>query len=96
MARASSETLATDVEKQKEDSTLPSPTEVIVKKEIEDGEKSEKDALEVKLSPEEDPRNLPGWRKALIIFVVCTAACCGTCATSVVCPVFKLLQTKRF
>ena len=48
--------------------------------------KSEKfDPFEVTLGPEDDPKNLPSWRKWLVIFVISAGTLCATSASSMVC-----------
>ncbi|KAJ3544006.1 hypothetical protein NM688_g5793 [Phlebia brevispora] len=52
----------------------------IIKDEI-DGS-AEDDKYEVRLEEEDDPKNLPVWRKWLIVSVICSGALCATCASS--------------
>ena len=42
------------------------------------------DPFEVILQPEDDPKNLPSWRKWLVIFVISTGTLCATSASSMV------------
>ena len=42
------------------------------------------DGFLVELDPEEDPKNLPAWKKWQIILVICFGALCTTCASSMV------------
>ena len=42
------------------------------------------DGFQVVLEPEDDPKNLPVFRKWLILLVVCCGSLCATCASSMV------------
>ena len=93
VVRPSSETLSPDVEKGKDEMVAsglrppPSSTKIMSTSKVEQLTSSlagGKEDIFVELDFEEDPRNMATWRKWLIIFVICTAACCGTCAGSMV------------
>ena len=45
----------------------------------------EKGQFEVTLDPEEDPKNLPTYRKWIAVLVIAGGAACATCASSLVC-----------
>lgn len=45
---------------------------------------NENDPFKVELSSDDDPKNLPIFRKWVILFVVCTGTLCSTCASSMV------------
>ena len=53
---------------------------------------NDNDPFLVDLRPEDDPKNLPVFRKWLILFVVCTGTLCSTSASSMVCR-HKVLLT---
>lgn len=89
MTDASVKTLSSDVEKTGKEASFQFPPAKNGAKGDADTDsptKSEsgEDPFLVGLDVEEDPRNMPRFRKWLIMFVVCTGALCSTCSTSMV------------
>ena len=87
MATSSSKSLhaVTDVEKAEDSRTTQDATRVEVEKpHTASAEDGNDDKFLVELDPAEDPRNMPNFRKWIIVFVVSCGALCSTCSSSMV------------